>query len=87
MTLSTSVFTASSSGASALARSASAIARGLIRKQRTPRQLAHREGACRRKPVEGREPGCEQLEQQRGQRVYHPVEALDAAYEGRSLPV
>ena len=27
-----------------------------------------------------------QLEQQRGQRVYHPVEALDAAYEGRSLP-
>ena len=28
-----------------------------------------------------------QLEQQRGQRVYHPVEALDAAYEGRSLPV
>ena len=28
-----------------------------------------------------------QLEQERGQRVYHPVEALDAAYEGRSLPV
>ncbi len=27
-----------------------------------------------------------QLEQQRGQRVYHPVEALDAAYEGRTLP-
>jgi len=27
-----------------------------------------------------------QLEQQRGQRVYHPVEALDAAYDGRSLP-
>jgi glycerol-3-phosphate dehydrogenase subunit C len=26
-----------------------------------------------------------QLEQQRGQRVYHPVEALDAAYEGRTL--
>ena len=26
-----------------------------------------------------------QLEQQRGQRVYHPVEALDAAYEGRAL--
>lgn len=28
-----------------------------------------------------------QLESQRGQRVYHPVEALDAAYEGRTLPV
>ena len=27
-----------------------------------------------------------QLEQQRGRRVYHPVEALDAAYEGRTLP-
>ena len=27
-----------------------------------------------------------QLEQQRGQRVYHPVEALDAAYEGTPLP-
>ncbi len=27
-----------------------------------------------------------QLEQQRGQRVYHPVEALEAAYEGRKLP-
>jgi len=27
-----------------------------------------------------------QLEQQRGQRVYHPIEALDAAYEGRTLP-
>ena len=26
-----------------------------------------------------------QLEQQRGQRVYHPVEALDAAYDGRTL--
>jgi Fe-S oxidoreductase len=26
-----------------------------------------------------------QLEQQRGQRVYHPVEALDAAYRGRPL--
>src|SRR5262245_8539724 len=26
-----------------------------------------------------------QLEQQRGHRVYHPVEALDAAYEGRVL--
>jgi len=26
-----------------------------------------------------------QLEQQHGQRVYHPVEALDAAYEGRTL--
>ena len=26
-----------------------------------------------------------QLEQQRGQRVYHPVEALAAAYEGRTL--
>ncbi len=26
-----------------------------------------------------------QLEQQRGQRVYHPVEALDAAYQGRTL--
>ena len=26
-----------------------------------------------------------QLEQQRGQRVYHPVEALDAAYAGRTL--
>ena len=28
-----------------------------------------------------------QLEQQRGQRVYHPVEALDAAYDGRTLAV
>ena len=27
-----------------------------------------------------------QLEQQRGRRVYHPIEALDAAYEGRTLP-
>jgi glycerol-3-phosphate dehydrogenase subunit C len=27
-----------------------------------------------------------QLEQQRGQRVYHPIEALDAAYDGRTLP-
>ena len=27
-----------------------------------------------------------QLEQQRGQRVYHPVEALDAAYQGTPLP-
>jgi glycerol-3-phosphate dehydrogenase subunit C len=27
-----------------------------------------------------------QLEQQRGRRVYHPIEALDAAYEGRRLP-
>lgn len=27
-----------------------------------------------------------QLEQQRGRRVYHPIEALDAAYEGRALP-
>ncbi len=27
-----------------------------------------------------------QLEQQRGQRVYHPVEALDAAYGGTPLP-
>jgi Fe-S oxidoreductase len=26
-----------------------------------------------------------QLEQERGQRVYHPVEALEAAYEGRTL--
>jgi hypothetical protein len=26
-----------------------------------------------------------QLEQQGGQRVYHPVEALDAAYDGRTL--
>jgi glycerol-3-phosphate dehydrogenase subunit C len=28
-----------------------------------------------------------QLEQQRGRRVYHPIEALDAAYEGRRLPI
>jgi Fe-S oxidoreductase len=27
-----------------------------------------------------------QLEQQRGQHVYHPVEALEAAYDGRALP-
>jgi glycerol-3-phosphate dehydrogenase subunit C len=27
-----------------------------------------------------------QLEQQRGQRVYHPIEALEAAYDGRTLP-
>jgi len=27
-----------------------------------------------------------QMEQARGQRVYHPVEALLAAYEGRTLP-
>jgi len=27
-----------------------------------------------------------QIEQARGQRVYHPVEALLAAYEGRTLP-
>jgi Fe-S oxidoreductase len=26
-----------------------------------------------------------QMEQARGQRVYHPVEALQAAYEGRTL--